>query len=69
MFLDEWQDNISALHDASAEYNHLRVVCMNHRYSVSRTYIQTMMPDCKGDVIFVSSCREERLKIDLCYPG
>jgi hypothetical protein len=69
VFLDEWQDDISVLHDASAEYDHLRVVGVNERNRVSRPYAQAMLPDCTGDGIFVSSCGEERLKIDLLYAG
>jgi hypothetical protein len=69
VFHDEWQDVISASHDASPEYDHLRVVGVNQRNSVSRPYVQTMLPDFTGNGIFVTGCGEERLKIDLRYAG
>jgi hypothetical protein len=69
MFLDEWQNDISALHDASPEYDHLRVVGVDERNRVNRPYVQTMLLDCAGDCISVSSCGEDRLKIDLRYAG
>jgi hypothetical protein len=67
VFLDEWQDVISALHDASAEYNHLGVVGVNQRNRVSRPYVQTTIPGSACDGITVSGCDEERLKINLRY--
>ena len=67
VFFDEWQDDISALHDASAEDDHLRVVSVNQRNRVRRPYVQTMLADCTGDDIFVLSRRKERLKMDLRY--
>jgi hypothetical protein len=69
MFLDEWQNDISALHDASSEYDHFRIVGVDERNRVNRPNIQTMLLDYAGDCISVSSCGEERLKINLRYAG
>jgi hypothetical protein len=69
VFCDEWQDVISALHDASPEYDRLWVVGVNQRNRVSRPYGQTMVADCKGDGIFISGSGKECLKIDLRYAG
>ena len=69
VLLDEWQDDISALHNTSAEYDHLWIVGMNHRDRIGRPYGQTVLLDCTGNCIFVSGCSEERLKIELRHIG
>lgn len=69
VFLDEWQDDISALHNASAEDDHFRVVGVNHRDCVNRPNVQTMLLNCPRDSIFASGCGEERLKIEFPSSG
>jgi hypothetical protein len=69
VLLDEWHDDISALHNASAEYDHLRIVGVNQRNRICRPYGQTVLLDCTGNCIFVSGCGEERLKIELRHIG
>jgi hypothetical protein len=69
VFLHECQDDIRALHHASAEYNYLRIVGVDHRNRVSRPYVQTMLLNCTRDSISVSGCSEERLKVELSDLG
>jgi hypothetical protein len=57
------------MHDASSEYDHLGVVGVDERNRANRSNLQTMLLDCAGDCISVSSCGEDRLKIDLRCAG
>ena len=65
VFLHECQDDIGALHNASAEYDNLGIVSVNHRDCVSRPYMQTMLLNYTRDPISVLGCGKERLKIKL----
>jgi coenzyme F420-reducing hydrogenase delta subunit len=54
------------LHHATAEYDDLRIICVNQRDRVNRPYIQTMLAYGECDGIFLAGRNEERLQINLC---